>query len=184
MKVKNCNLLVLVFSRYHGFPGWSVTSNNMRVAPIESDHGKVSTTSRPASVMGRLRIEKVDDRYGMSIGGFYIAGNCNIILLVMACIFLVVGAIFTAISYRPRDPTEEMERYQERQASPVSSQVKIVGPISILIGLIMLVAGTVLGVIGWVMKKDERSRQYELSNGHEALQRVISQVITNYNLFF
>ena len=63
---------------------------------------RLSLSSRPESVIERLRIESSDDGRGpgITIGGTFISANCSIILVVMASIFMVVGAILTAISYR------------------------------------------------------------------------------------
>ena len=46
---------------------------------------------------------------------FYVATNCNIILIIMAVIFLLVGAVLTAISYRPKDLGEHPHRFIDRQ---------------------------------------------------------------------
>ena len=89
--------------------------------------------SRPETQESRFTIEKVDDtgHNGISIGAVFISNNCNTILLVMALIFIVGGIIFTAISYRPQDPDEDMEQYRERQLSKGALQVKRIN-ISIL----------------------------------------------------
>ena len=52
--------------------------------------------------MHRLRIESSDDGSGagITIGGVFISATCSTILIVMASIFIVIGAILTAISYR------------------------------------------------------------------------------------
>ncbi len=68
----------------------------MKVTPLDSSGNngpKASTSSRPESVIERFNIAKHDDsgHQGISIGGIFISANCNIILLVMAGIFLVVG---------------------------------------------------------------------------------------------
>ena len=61
-----------------------------------------TTSSRAESVIERLRIESSDDGtgYGINIGGIFITANCSIIVIVMASIFLLVGMVLTAISYR------------------------------------------------------------------------------------
>lgn len=146
--------------------------SNSQVAPSDGC-GRASTTlSRPDSVIERLRIEKADDGggTGITIAGVFIAANCNVILLVMAGIFIVVGAILTAISYRPRDSGEEMEKFKDRQEW--STQTKVVGPVFLLVGVIMFSAGLVLCLIGWKISKDEREQDYEL--GNPSLQRSFS----------
>lgn len=143
---------------------------------------KISTLSRPESIEDskshrRFKFAKVDeeDHHGISIGGFYISTNCNTFLLVMAFIFIVGGVILTAISYRPRDVNEDLERYKERQNSDDTSQVKIVGPICVTIGIIMLFFSVVFSTISWFLHRQEPINQYELS-GQQVLQRVISVV--------
>ncbi len=130
----------------------------------------------------RFRIEKVDelDHHGISVGGFYISNNCNTFLLVMALIFIVGGVILTAISYRPRDKYEDMQRYRERQQSDNAEQVKIEGPICVVIGLVILGFSTIFYSISFCLRKQEQTcatSPYELS-GREALKRVISVVMT------
>lgn len=141
----------------------------MRVGP----EGKVPKLQRPDSVIERLRIEKVEeqDHHGITIGGCFVSANCNIFLLIMATIFTVGGIIFTVISYRPRDYHESMDHYNDRQESEDGSQTKIVGPIFVLIGLIMLLISLLLHFIFWYIKQEERGRNYELSINQEDLQR-------------
>lgn len=146
----------------------------MKVAP----ESKISTLSRPDSP-SRFKIEKIDElgHHGISIGGFYISSSCNTFLLVMAIIFIVGGIIFTAISYRPRDRNEDMERYKERQASDETSQVKIVGPIFVILGLIMLFGVSIFTVTLYFLQKQESSR-YQMSRNRE-LHRIVSVVSCN-----
>lgn len=148
---------------------------------------KISTLSRPNSIEDsslnssknrRFKFAKVDeeDHHGISIGGFYISTNCNTFLLVMAFIFILGGVILTVISYRPRDVNEDLERYKERQNSEDTSQVKIVGPICVTIGIFMLFFSVVFSTISWFLHKQEQPlNQYELS-GQQVLHRVISVV--------
>ena len=120
----------------------------------------LSISSRPESVIERLRIESSDDGRGagITIGGTFISANCSIILVVMASIFMVVGTILTAISYRPRDYGEEMERFMERQEW--SSQLKIIGPIFVLIGALMAILGLTFCILGWQVNKAEQRKLY------------------------
>ena len=81
----------------------------------------MSQSKRPLtanSVIQRLQIEKANSDEGLTMcGGIFLASNCYIILLVMAGIFIVAGAILTAISWRPREFGEEMERFLKRQVT-------------------------------------------------------------------
>ena len=81
-----------------------------------------------------FRIESSDDGggVGINIGGMFISANCSIILIIMAFIFVLVGAILTGISYRPRDLGEELERFLSRQEW--GGHLKIIGPVFLVIG--------------------------------------------------
>ena len=139
----------------------------MKVAP----ESKVSmaTTSRPETQESRFRIEKVDEigQHGIAIGGVFISNNCNTILLVMALIFIVGGVILSAISYRPQDPDEDMQHYRERQVSEDASQSKIVGPICMIMGVVMLFCSGLFYTIFCLLQKAQQQ---------ENLQRAISVV--------
>ena len=125
----------------------------MRVAPQEKTN---NSCSRPESTIGRFRIEKIEElggHHGLNIGGIYVSSNCNAILMVMAIIFVVGGVIFTVISYRPRDKFEDMDSYRDRQESEDTFQVKIVGPIFVIIGLVMMLFSILLLTISWILRK-------------------------------
>lgn len=118
-----------------------------------------STSSRPESVIEKLRIESSDDGRGVGITilGVFVSANCSVILIVMASIFILVGAILSAISYRPRDLSEDLERFLSRQEW--GSQLKIIGPVFVVIGAIMLSLGTTFCILGWKVTKDEEKRE-------------------------
>ena len=89
----------------------------------------------------------------------------------MSCIFIVGGVILAAISYRPRDPNEDLEQYKSRLLSEDGLQIKIAAPIFLLIGVIMLICATILYILRYFVKKRERESAYELSNGLEILSK-------------
>ena len=146
----------------------------MKVAP----ENKVSIpfkTSRPETQesrcdQSRFRIEKVDEngQHGIAIGRVFISNNCNTILLVMALIFIVGGVILSAISYRPQDPDEDMQHYRERKNSEDASQSKIVGPICMVMGVVMLFFSGLFSTIFCLLQKAAQQQ--------ENLQRTISVV--------
>ena len=109
-----------------------------------------------ASVIEKLKIEKANSGEGLTFcGGIFLAANCYIFLFVMSGIFYVIGSILTAISWRPRDFGEEMQRFLIRQEW--SSDIKILGPVFLLIGLLMMMFGLTLCVISKKMKKEDFS---------------------------
>ena len=122
-----------------------------------------STSSRPESVLEKLRIESGDDGggVGITIGGVFISANCSIIVIVMASIFVLVGAVLTAISYRPRDINEELDRFLSKEEW--ASQLKVIGPIFLVIGVVMLTLGLTFCILGWKVTKEEENRFNETS---------------------
>ena len=79
----------------------------------------------------------------------------------MAFIFVLVGAILTGISYRPRDLGEELERFLSRQEW--SGHLKIIGPVFLVIGLLMMILGTTFCILGWKVTKAEEKKFYAAS---------------------
>ena len=130
MQKKNCwKLYSFHFSfeecRRHEAPDCedvNVTAKNRSPSTTESTMSNRPTTA--TSVIERLNIEKVQNGDGVTIcGGVFVTTHCYVILLVMSGVFTVVGAILTAISYRPRQFGEELERFLKREVSPNSLKV-------------------------------------------------------------
>ena len=90
-------------------------------------------------ILANFRIESSDDGggVGITIWGVFISANCSIILIIMAFIFILVGAVLTGISHRPRDLGEELEKFLSRQEW--GGHLKIIGPIALVIGILMIV---------------------------------------------
>jgi len=123
-----------------------------------------------ASVIERLHIEKVYDEgitfcSGGSGGcglvapggaGIFVGTHCYVILLVMSGFFSVVGAILTAISYRPRELGEDIEKFISRQEWSTSN--KVIGPLLLMIGLVMGLAGLSLCFISRKISKSDEER--------------------------
>ena len=102
LKSSNYNPLVkLIFSCHFSGHRSNESTPSKSMSPFQQ-----SSTSRPGSgrgsVINRLRIESSDDGSGsgITIAGIFVSANCSIILIIMASIFILIGAILTAISYR------------------------------------------------------------------------------------
>lgn len=96
----------------------------------------------PAPI-SRLRVEKIEG--GLMVAGVVVAANCQIILPIFGFLFLLVGCVLTAASYRGPGEDEEPESYEARIAFTGNS--RILGPACIVVGFFMLVAGCVLCVL-------------------------------------
>jgi len=146
----------------------------MKVGP--EPHASVASASRPETQESRFRVEKVDEigQHGIAIGGMFISNNCNTILLVMSLLFIIGGVIFTAISYRPQVSDEDMQQYRDRQMSEDVSQGKIVGPICMIIGMVMLSFSIMFSTIFCILQKSHQ----ELSTNW-AMRRTISVIDPN-----
>ncbi|KAJ8980214.1 hypothetical protein NQ317_010210 [Molorchus minor] len=93
----------------------------------------------PAPI-SRLRVEKIEG--GLMVAGVVVAANCQIILPIFGFLFLLVGCVLTAASYRGPGEDEEPDHYEARIAFTGNSRV--LGPACIVVGFFMLMAGCVL----------------------------------------
>ncbi len=134
--------------------------------------GSRKSNSRPSSVIERFHIEAGDDGggTGITIGGVFLSSNCNIILVVMASIFMVVGIILTAISYRGRETKEAIEEFNTRREW--SSQLRIAGPIFMLIGLAMLTIGLVFCCLAYKVSKGHQNASSYSNNEYRPFSMV------------
>jgi uncharacterized membrane protein len=96
----------------------------------------------PAPI-SRLRVEKIEG--GLMVAGVVVAANCQIILPIFGFLFLLVGCVLTAASYRGRAKGEDNDHYAARIAFTGNS--RILGPACIVVGVLMLVAGFVLCIL-------------------------------------
>nr|CAI5833857.1 unnamed protein product [Callosobruchus analis] len=96
----------------------------------------------PAPI-SRLRVEKIEG--GLMVAGVVVAANCQIILPIFGFLFTLVGCVLTAASYRGPGADEEPERYEARVAFTGNS--RILGPGCIVVGVVMLAAGSALCVL-------------------------------------
>ncbi|CAH0559009.1 unnamed protein product [Brassicogethes aeneus] len=113
-----------------------------------SDIGKL----RCPAPISRLRVEKIEG--GLMVAGVVIAANCQIILPIFGFLFLLVGCVLTAASYRGPGEDEAPDTYAARIAFTGNS--RILGPACIVVGFLMLVAASVLCVL---IKRARRREQ-------------------------
>lgn len=87
--------------------------------------------------VSRLRVEKIEG--GLMVAGVVVAANCQIILPIFGFLFLLVGIVLTAASYRGPGADEEPDHYAHRIAFTGNS--RILGPACIVVGFLMSIAG-------------------------------------------
>ncbi|XP_018576541.1 uncharacterized protein LOC108915062 isoform X2 [Anoplophora glabripennis] len=124
------------------------TGNTKQAWPNEVSGGGGSVTVggsklRCPAPISRLRVEKIEG--GLMVAGVVVAANCQIILPIFGFLFLLVGCVLTAASYRGPGEDEEPDHYEDRIAFTGNS--RILGPACIVVGFFMLVAGCVLCVL-------------------------------------
>nr|CAH7725749.1 unnamed protein product [Callosobruchus chinensis] len=112
------------------------------VATPGSGKGASGKLRCPAPI-SRLRVEKIEG--GLMVAGVVVAANCQIILPIFGFLFTLVGCVLTAASYRGPGADEEPERYEARVAFTGNS--RILGPGCIVVGVLMLAAGSALCVL-------------------------------------
>ncbi|XP_019764712.1 uncharacterized protein LOC109540701 isoform X1 [Dendroctonus ponderosae] len=103
--------------------------------------------------LSRLRVEKIEG--GLMVAGVVVAANCQIILPIFGFLFLLVGCVLTAASYRGPGVDEEPDHYAERIAFTGNS--RILGPACMVIGLLMLIASCVLCVLSCRARRREQT---------------------------
>ncbi|XP_061711372.1 uncharacterized protein LOC133520755 isoform X1 [Cydia pomonella] len=102
--------------------------------------------------ISRLRVEKVEG--GLAVAGVVVAANCQIVLPIFGFLFMLVGCVLTATSYRVRGENEEQDHYQERIAFTGNSRV--LGPVCIVAGALMTIAGVVLCILMRAAQRRQR----------------------------
>ncbi|XP_018328339.1 uncharacterized protein LOC108739109 isoform X2 [Agrilus planipennis] len=93
----------------------------------------------PQSI-SRLQVEKIEG--GLMVAGVVVAANCQIILPIFGFLFLLVGCVLTAASYRGPGEHEEPDHYAERIA--FTGNNRILGPACIVVGFVMFLGGILL----------------------------------------
>ncbi|XP_004931169.2 uncharacterized protein LOC101736201 isoform X1 [Bombyx mori] len=102
--------------------------------------------------ISRLRLEKVEG--GLAVAGVVVAANCQIILPIFGFLFMLVGCVLTAASYRGCGENEEPDHYAARIAFTGNSRV--LGPVCIVAGALMTIAGIVLCMLMRAAQRRQR----------------------------
>ncbi|KAI8424051.1 hypothetical protein MSG28_002681 [Choristoneura fumiferana] len=93
--------------------------------------------------ISRLRVEKVEG--GLAVAGVVVAANCQIVLPIFGFLFMLVGCVLTAASYRGCGENEEQNHCTARVEFTGNSRV--LGPVCIVAGGLMTIAGIVLCIL-------------------------------------
>ncbi|XP_013165057.1 PREDICTED: uncharacterized protein LOC106115942 isoform X1 [Papilio xuthus] len=138
--------------------------------PAEANHQEIPpkttyrTTSPPGEplvvggkprcppALSRLRVERVEG--GLAVAGVVVAANCQIILPIFGFLFMLVGCVLTAASYRGCGENEEPDHYAARIAFTGNSRV--LGPVCIVAGALMTIAGIVLCMLMRAAQRRQR----------------------------
>ncbi|EFN67478.1 hypothetical protein EAG_02865 [Camponotus floridanus] len=88
------------------------------------------------------------------VAGVVIAANCQIALPAFGTLFMLVGAVLTAASYRGPGEDEDKNSYAARIAFTGNS--RILGPICIVVGALMLALGVLLCTLTRRARRRER----------------------------
>ncbi|XP_066599880.1 uncharacterized protein [Prorops nasuta] len=102
--------------------------------------------------ISRLRVEKIEG--GLMVAGVVIAANCQIALPAFGFLFMLAGAVLTAASYRGPGEDEDKNSYAARIAFTGNS--RILGPICIVVGALMLALGVLLCMLTRRARKRQR----------------------------
>ncbi|XP_069687686.1 uncharacterized protein [Periplaneta americana] len=112
----------------------------------------VASRLRCPAPISRLRVEKIEG--GLMVAGVVVAANCQVALPAFGFLFILVGAVLTAASYRGPGQDEGPDHYAARVAFTGNSRV--LGPACIVVGAVMLAAGVGLCLLTRRARRRER----------------------------
>ncbi|RXG69663.1 hypothetical protein Avbf_01917 [Armadillidium vulgare] len=131
------------------------------------------STRRPSTAdvfIDKLKVEKLEGG-GLTISGVALAGNCHITLIIFGIFFIVAGIILTYLGYSfnaqvTPPPTQEVDldqaavvpRGKLRKANS-HLQMRIIGPIFIVLGIIMSLIGWGLFAISRKISRNEKEQR-------------------------
>ncbi|KAK4289257.1 hypothetical protein Pmani_016842 [Petrolisthes manimaculis] len=146
-----------------------------RVVPERVEVSSVSYLSVPETysrrpstadrVIEKLQVEKVEGG-GLSIQGVALASNCHVTLCVFGVFFMLAGVILSYVSYnasvKARMGDEDSPKGSTEAMSSVS-QMRMIGPSFLVLGLLMLGLGISLFVLAKKISRDEKMKQMVIS---------------------
>jgi hypothetical protein len=97
-------------------------------------------------------VEKIEG--GLMVAGVVVAANCQLALPAFGFLFVLVGIVLTAASYRGPGHDEKPDHYAARIAFTGNSRV--LGPACIVVGAVMLAAGVGLCLLTRRVRRRER----------------------------
>ncbi|XP_063976719.1 uncharacterized protein LOC135162316 isoform X1 [Diachasmimorpha longicaudata] len=135
-----------------GFPNQNMHRPSTVSGEEEMLSGGLASKLKCPTPISRLRVEKIEG--GLMVAGVVIAANCQIALPAFGLLFMFAGAVLTAASYRGPGEDEDKDSYAARIAFTGNS--RILGPICIAIGLLMLALGILLCMLTRRARRRER----------------------------
>ncbi|GJQ69604.1 hypothetical protein Trydic_g6697 [Trypoxylus dichotomus] len=136
-----------------GSSSTTTTNNNDGTATANGTNDHLHKRLRCPAPISRLRVEKIEG--GLMVAGVVVAANCQIILPIFGFLFLLVGCVLTAASYRGPGEDEEPDHYAARIAFTGNS--RILGPACIVVGFLMTAAGVGLCMLTRRARKREQT---------------------------